>query len=539
MSYIRSSIFNTLVHRINSFSEGYRQNIAIIGESRTGKTRLIKDLLSSGEIKKDAIIPIYLEIKIEPFEFCAKRFIKSALFQLLQSDPNLVTPHDTILLIEDLKRTYPKTAQTCIRVLQDIEKGRFDEAYSFMMDIPLSIFEESKKRCVLILDEFHNLDNFPLKHTFGTLAKKIMLQKGTMYLLLSSKDTISQRILNDKLSMLFGNFEKIFVPLFDTNTSRSFLQDNISETSLPQVYLDFISGFAGNKPFYMQIICDEIKRAIFYNRVLPDDHAGLVEFALTESIFKNTGIINQHFSGFFSRVSEGKLLSNSAAVLIALSSGNKKQQDIATSSKLQARDASKILNRLVELDVVVRNGSLYRFREKLFSFWIKSVYLKRIMSFSIDEVLEENYFKREIMNSLNMFMQEFEKELASRIIDLFRLFKNDVIQLNGKKHKFCSFADVQKLEESFCSSTNILASSGKFRWLCTIKKEYVTENDVVEIIKNVKRKKRESRVNRNILISLAGINENAYLLAKEARFWIWDPDSLNILMELYGKPHIA
>ena len=61
----------------------------------------------------------------------------------------------------------------------------------------------------------------------------------------------------------------------------------------------------------------------------------------------------------------------------------------------------------------------------------------------------------------------------------------------------------------------------------------------MEIIKNVKIKKRDNRITRNILISLSGINENAYLMAKEAKFWVWDLDSLNTLMELYGKPHIA
>jgi predicted ATPase len=122
MPYNRTDILNSLIHRINSFSEGYRQNIAIIGEQYIGKTSLIRRLLSSSEIKKDAIIPVYLEVKIEPFEFCVKRFIKAVLFQLLQSDPLLAITHNTVLLIEDLKRNYPKTAQICTRVLQDIEK---------------------------------------------------------------------------------------------------------------------------------------------------------------------------------------------------------------------------------------------------------------------------------------------------------------------------------------------------------------------------------------------------------------------------------
>jgi len=537
-SHTRSNILNTLVHRINSFTDGYRQNIAIIGEPYIGKTSLIKTVLSSSDLKKDTIIPIYLEIKIEPFEFCAKRFIKSALYQLLQSDPLLAVPYDTLLLIDDLKRSYPKTAQVCLRVLQDLEKGRTEEAYSFMMDIPAIISEESKKRCVLILDEFHNLGNFMLKHPFAMLAKKIMIQKDTMCLLISSKSTLSQRILDEKLSMLFGNFERIILPSFDINMSRAYLQDNIKGALFPRVYLDFIASFVGNKPLYMQIICDEIERAVFSRKIDPQDYSALIESSLTETIFKKTGVINQLFLSIFSKVSDDKLLSRSAAVLIALSCENRKQHDITKASGLQARDVSKILNRLTEMDIIARNGSFCRFKEKLFSFWLHSVYMKRLLSFSIDETLENDRFKREVVSRLEFFIKEFEKGLSLRIEDLFRSFKNDVIQLNGKKHKFLSFDDVSRIEGDFCNSMNIMAGNSKVKWLCTVKKEYVTENNIIEIIKTIKAKKWDKKINRNILISLVGINENAYLLAKEARFWVWDLESLNTLMELYGKPYI-
>jgi len=208
------------------------------------------------------------------------------------------------------------------------------------------------------------------------------------------------------------------------------------ETTFPPVYLDFISSFTGNRPFYMQQICDEIERVIFSKKVMPSDYAGLIETAFTKTLFKKSGVINQYFSNFLLKISEGKLLSKSVAVLIALSSENRKQHDIAKSSKLQVRDVSRILNILIEMDIIIRNGSLYRFRDKLFSFWLRSCYMKRIMSFSIDQYIEEDHFKKEVMNMFNAFMQEFEKELSSRIIDLFRLFKNDVIQLNGKRHKF-------------------------------------------------------------------------------------------------------
>src|SRR3990167_9104365 len=253
----REEILNTLIYRINSFSDGYRQNIAIFGEPRIGKTTLVKNLFSSESLKKDSVIPVYLEIKIEPFEFCAKRFIKSILSQVVKSDPLLTAPQDTVLLIEDLTRDYPKTAQVCIRVLQDIERSRLDEAFSFMLDIPSVLSEETKKRCVLMLDEFHNLDNFALKNPFGTIAKKIMIQKDTMYMLVSSRTALSLRLVNEKLALLFGNFEKFFLKPLDIASGRVFLQNNIKGVALPQVYLDFVLSFTGNRPFYMQAVCDE------------------------------------------------------------------------------------------------------------------------------------------------------------------------------------------------------------------------------------------------------------------------------------------
>ncbi|MEK6733103.1 MAG: ATP-binding protein [Candidatus Omnitrophota bacterium] len=534
----REEILNTLIRRVNSFTDGYRQNIAIFGEPCIGKTRLVKDLFASESLKKDGIIPIYLEIKIEPFEFCAKRFIKSVLSQLVKSDPLLTSPQDTVLLIEDLTRDYPKTAQVCIRVMQDMERSRPDEAFSFMLDIPSMLCEETKKRCVLILDEFHNLDNFTLKNPFGIIAKKIMIQKDTMYMLISSRTTFSLRLVNEKLALLFGNFEKFFLKPFDAQASRKFLHDNIKGITLPQVHLDFIASFTGNRPFYMQSICDEIERAVFSKRINPDSHLGLIEHSFLEAIFRKNGVLNQYFYNLLFKISDGKLLSKSIAVLIVLSSENKKQNDISKVSRLQSGEVSRILNIMIELDIIARNGAFYRFKDRLFRFWLKSVYMKRIASFSMDEQMEETLFKKDIHNRFNTFSQEFEKELSSRMMELFKLFKNDIIQLNGKKHKFISFANVEKFEDQDKDYSSILATSGRQKWRFIIKKENITENEMLEIIKNNREQKKDAKINRNVVIAFSGVNENAYLMAKEAKFWTWNLEDLNVLMELYGKPHI-
>jgi len=539
MSDDRQEILNTLIRRINSFADGYRQNIAIFGEPCIGKTTLMKNLFSSELLRKDNVIPIYLEIKIEPFEFCAKRFIRSILSQVVKSDPLLTAPKDAVLLIEDLARDYPKTAQICIRVLQDIEKSKLDEAFSFMLDIPGVLSEEAKKRCVLILDEFHNLDNFTLKNPFGTVAKKIMIQKNTMYMLISSRTTLSLRLVNEKLALLFGNFEKFFIKPLDTINGRIFLQNSIKGVVLPQVYLDFIASFTGSRPFYMQAISDEIERAVFSRRIALENHQDLIEHSFMEALFRKNGTLNQYFYNLLFKISGGKLLSKSISVLIALSSENKKQNDIVNAARLQSGEVSKILNSMIELDIIVRNGAFYRFTDRLFRFWLKSVYMKRILSFSLDEAVEESFFGKDVASKFNIFNQEFEKEFSSRIMELFTLFKNDIIQLNGKKHKFISFTNVEKLENQDGNQTAILATNGRQNWLCTIKKENITENDMMDIIKSGREKKKGSKVNRNIVVAFSGVNENAYLMAKEAKFWTWSMEDLNVLMDLYGKPHIS
>lgn len=533
------NILETLVRRINSFSEGYRQNIAIIGEPYSGKTAIIKELLSKDSFNKDNIIPIYLEIKFEPFEFCAKRFIKSVISQLVKQDAVLTAQKDTVMLIEDLRMNYPKTAQLFMRVLQDIEKNRCDNVFSFMLDIPMMLSEETGKRCVFIIEEFQNMGNFPLKTPFSILAKKIMIQKDTMYFLLSSKITYSQNILSEKLSLLFGNFEKIFIGPFDISTSRLFLRSNITCMQLPQVYIDFIAYFTGNRPFYMEAICDEIERQVFLKKTPQNDYNKLIENSFTETIFKKRGMLNQHFLNFLLKISDCKLISNIITVLLAISSENKKQKDIMKSSKVQAKDISGILNLLIDADILVRNGVFYRFKDRLLNFWLKTVYLNRLLSYSVDEEVEETIFRKEMRNKLGIFTEESKKEFDLRLIELFKLFKSDIIQLNGKKHKFVSFTEIQKSGSEIENDVHLLASNTKNKWLCTIKKQDITENDIIEILKHTKERHLINKSNRNIVIAHRGIEENAYLLAKESKVWTWSIDDLNVLMEIYGKPYIV
>jgi hypothetical protein len=524
-----------MVRRVDSFTEGYRQNIAVLGEPLTGKTALLKRVLESGALKNNFLIPVYIEIKTEPFDFCAKRFIKACLFQMLRSDPVSGAPHDALVLIEDLKNTHPLVAEVCRKILHNIDKGRTEEAYSYMLDIPSAMSEELKKKALLIIDEFHNIGNFPLRHPFGVLAKKIITQKDVMFVLASSREAIANRILSEKLSLLFGNFERIYIPPLDLSECRDIIARHACDIDIPPLYADFISSFTGKKPFYIQAIAEEAGRAVSSERVDGLDYPGLIEYAFTAALFKKGGTLNNLFSSMLYSISNGKALSQSTSILIALCAENKKQIEIVRATRLQRKTCSRLLNRLAEIDIIARNGSFFRFKDRLFAFWLKSVYLRKLMSFSIDNSIEETYFGKDIRLQLGTFITEFEKDLSARVYELFRLFKNDFIQLNGRRHKFPVFKKIEGLDISVCDTKNFVAHCENGSWLCTIKDGRITESEMSEIL-NLLKAEGNNKIKRKVLIVTGGLDENAHLMAKESRFWIWDAENLNILMELYGKP---
>ena len=73
---------------------------------------------------------------------------------------------------------------------------------------------------MVILDEFDNLEHLGIKNPFLSFGKVIMVQKDTMYIVSSSRNEAIKKIISEKLSLLFGNFEVVKVSNFDIKTSR-------------------------------------------------------------------------------------------------------------------------------------------------------------------------------------------------------------------------------------------------------------------------------------------------------------------------------
>ena len=77
----RQSYLEILEKRVSGIKDGYRQNIALIGDELIGKTAIIFKFLN--KFYDNRIILIYLEIRPESISSFVKRFIGVLLYNFL------------------------------------------------------------------------------------------------------------------------------------------------------------------------------------------------------------------------------------------------------------------------------------------------------------------------------------------------------------------------------------------------------------------------------------------------------------------------
>ena len=102
----RAEILNLLHKRVGDLKEGYRQNIALVGQKLIGKTSIIRYFLSN--LNDNRVVCIYLESDHSEFKTFVKKFIGSFLNSVAHSE-SLSRSNDLDILIDSTQRFMPQT----------------------------------------------------------------------------------------------------------------------------------------------------------------------------------------------------------------------------------------------------------------------------------------------------------------------------------------------------------------------------------------------------------------------------------------------
>jgi len=531
----RTTYLELLKRRVVDLKEGYRQNIAFLGNQYVGKSAILHQFLFN--LDDEQVVPIYLDLENKDFQYFFSKFTGSLLYNF-SKNKGLFLYDDLNLLMESTKNIIPQTVDVIQKIRLDFEKGKFTDCFVGLLTLPEIFTNETGKFCVLILDEFQNLEEFQIPNVFQYLGKKIMTQKNCFYVVTSSYQGAAKKILAEKLSLLFGNFEIIFISAFDLQCSQQFIEYNLREKSIGAQLRNFLTDFTGGHPLYLNLICQELINLGAIHRQ-NEIYMPLLAQAVENTIFDRWGVISRHFELIINELCNGKGNRVIASILMSVANGQHKMDELFNDLGIKKTQLTQKMNRLIELSVVIKNGNFHYFKDKLFKYWIKYVYQKRLKDVELAPDKHRRKFKEDFNICVESFKLASRKDFSSRIVELLHCFDNESFDLNGRKYKLPLFQEIVPLKvrnEKGILVDVIKAITSEAVWFVMMKRENLGESDVMTILEEVKRG--EQRSSRCVIISLTDIEENVRLKALQERFWIWNEGELNTLLTLFDKPYI-
>lgn len=524
ITFGRSQYLGILEKRVSALKDGYRQNIAILGDEMIGKTSLLLKFLK--EFCDPRTLTIYLEIKPEPLDAFAKRFIGAMLYNFL-GNSGCALKEDTDFLLNRSSGYIPKTIAKAREILKPLNKRKTNTLFTELLSLCDSIYQETDKHCVVIFDEFHNLQNLGAKNIYSDWSKQLILQKTTMYIITSSLKFKARAILSKSLSLLFGNFEVINVEPFEQKTSEEYLDYRLKGLPLEKGQRDFIIHFTAGIPLYLELLCDGLVKS------KPGDITDILEGLL----FTPAGILNQRFENHLKRLLELPNNVDYTSILYQVANGDNKLSGLAHILRKPKKEIQLRINTLLEYDYLSRSGDFYKLNDRVFGFWLKFVYQGRFKSLAFDQQNLNTAFRNNIKTMIQEFFLDSRKPLSERTAELLRVFEDEVMQLENKRLRLDRFHEIKPVEfGSKNIKQGLIGRSNSNLWIMGFKHTSLNEDDITEFSRECK--KYRSKPQRKIIITTADIDANARLRALEEKILTWDLKNLNQILDLFCKPSV-
>jgi hypothetical protein len=523
--FAREDIISELAKSAESIKQGYRQNIAIVGNSLIGKSSLLLHFLGSLSDDKN-VIPVYIDMQCANVKEFISAFIKSAFYNALKKQVDVKLPADTDSLLENAKAIFPKSYDLARRVLRLAEEASIDDAFSEAWDIPAFLSTESGCFVLVVVDEFNRISSFNTDKPYQVLGRKIMTQQKTLFIFSSSSSVQAKKILSEKLSLLFGGFKVIDICPFSPEQSKDFMRLSLKGIKISKAMVDFIVSFTGGHPFYLSAIVRRINLANNYGAYKITEKR--LSSIMAELIFCPGGVLNQFF---YNKISEIDASVSGASVFDAIKSFVKTGSfsDIAGRSTLQPAELNSIAGSLLELGFAQKSGTLYAITDPMFRMWIEVKSKSRNLCFDFMPKQERDDYSGEIQARILSFKAEQVKNLDTRLIELINCFDNDYFFIDERVRALPKVKNVSM--KKYRKYDILMTQASKKKCLFVLCHDKIDEEDIAGIYENFKGFKAAKP--KTTIIASFGIEQAAKLLAKQRSFCIWERSDITRLFNFY------
>ncbi len=507
--------YELISRRIQGYLLGYRQNIAILGRPYTGKSFLIYHLLQ--RLPED-ICSVVVNAKHSDPLYINRAFIVGLLTSYLGR-----AICESIELRDLLDANRKKLPQTTAVIERILKKGSCSLVE--LCGVVERFVEESGRKLVFVIEHLEHLNSLWGDDIFDILAVWVMRLKDVMFVVSSSSVKRARQILQGPLSLLFGNFEEIYLDSVSPSNCRQFFSEVLPQ--IPARLQKFLFTFTGGSPFYIDILVRALRQKMNSS---VDPWEAVVE-VIEEQVCSEYGIIYQHFLRFIGTLTDGPYGPQVPSFLLA-TVGRQDLDRIVDEFGWQRDVLLHKVDVLQERGILRKDHNRLLFEDPLFQFWMSYVYRMKIEGAIVSSNWSRDYAVRCVKERLAKFVEEDTTGDEVKVVELFKRSKDEFVVLpNGNKRRFYRFLSVEIIDSILHIYRAV--SSSSYIWLFSYRESW-TEKDIFDFIDRTDREK----WHRRIIVSKDEITSPVKVVAKESDVWIWDYYLINFLLKRHNLGEI-
>ena len=530
----RQEVQALLRKRVEGFSAGYRQNLAILGPEGMGKTTLLKHFLQNELPPSHQLMPIYLEVHGEEnLVEWATRFVQTFLYAILQMQRQESFPARFPELLEVCHSLVPQTAALGKRILSLAEAGRSDEAYNQLWDLPQVATQETGHRVLLVLDEFHRLRCLSVREPFQSLGRRIMVQGTTMFLVLSSELGAARSILREGLALLFGQFETVEISALSAASCRKAIR-SIWPEARSDAFLEYIlMELAQGHPYRLSLLLEAL-RGEASTHSLVDPETFVLE--LLERLFLHPhSVLRQRFEVRLRSLPSHRSRTFCVQVLGVVAGGAHRLPHILEAVGRSPSQVTRALRVLQEAQLVIKRGIFHEIPERLFQLWMVTAH-PVLQGVGLVGPEQARHTFREVTRIWLQGVQgAIRRPVVERVAELMRQWQDELTEIEGRRTLLPEFKEVEVVPGPG-DRPSVLArrrAGKKGGWWVVPWTDPLDEGQARQLVQQL-RHFLPFKEYRKVLIGIHPVEINARLVLQEGRIRLWDLQGFNSLLDLYG-----
>ncbi len=338
-------------------------NIVLISPRRMGKTGLIEHCFSFPEISDDYytfFIDIYSTSSLREFIFLLSRQI----FEVLKPKGRIFIDN-FFQVISSLRPAFKLDSNTGEPIF-DIGLGEIKEL-NFSIEEIFKYLEQAEKPCIIAIDEFQQVANYPEKNVEALLRTYIQHSKNTTFVFAGSQRHLLENIFFSSSRPFYQSVQALHLEAIPFEAYNNFVLEkfNAANKCISTNYIAAIYQLLEGHTWYLQNIMNEI-----FGLIKPTEE---VDMEIVQQAFSNKLInLQPLFQTTLSLISERQ-----KEVLIAIAKEGKatavlsgvfiKRHALHSTSSAQTS-----LKQLLDKEIITVDNKCYSVYDRFFGLWLKS-----------------------------------------------------------------------------------------------------------------------------------------------------------------------